>query len=229
MKLYYAPAACSLAPNIAAREAGLDLALEKVDLGAKKTESGRDYLSISPKGAVPALELDTGDVLTENAIVLQYLADKAPQSGLMVANGMARWHFLELVNFIATELHKGFGPLWHPISAEGREAAIENLSKRFDILDRQLGDQPYFTGETFTIADAYAYAVLNWTKIHKIDMRRWPRLMAFLDRLRSGQPCGERLLRRDSRKHDQARVTNLEISFFPDALRQPTAVPFAPL
>ena len=183
MKLYYAPAACSLAPHIAAREAGLDLALEKVDLGTKKTESGRDYLSINPKGAVPALELDTGDVLTENAIVLQYLADKAPQSGLMVANGMARWHFLELVNFIATELHKGFGPLWHPTSAEGREAAIENLSKRFDILDRQLGDQPYLTGETFTIADAYAYAVLNWTKIHKIDMRRWPRLMAFLDRV----------------------------------------------
>ena len=87
MKLYYAPAACSLAPHIAAREAGLDLALEKVDLGAKKTESGRDYLSINPKGAVPALELDAGDVLTENTIVLQYLADKAPESGLMVANG----------------------------------------------------------------------------------------------------------------------------------------------
>jgi len=117
MKLYYAPAACSLAPHIVAREAGLDLALEKVDLVAKKTASGRDYLSINPKGAVPALELDTGDVLTENAIVLQYLADKAPQSGLMVANGMARWHFLELVNFIATELHKGFGPLWHHPSA----------------------------------------------------------------------------------------------------------------
>jgi len=183
MKLYYAPAACSLAPHIVAREAGLDLALEKVDLVAKKTASGRDYLSINPKGAVPALELDTRDVLTENAVVLQYLADKAPQSGLMVANGMARWHFLELVNFIATELHKGFGPLWHHPSAEVREATIENLSKRFDILDRQLGDQSYLTGETFTIADAYAYAILTWTKIHKIDMHRWPRLMAFPDRV----------------------------------------------
>jgi glutathione S-transferase len=182
MKLYYAPAACSLAPHVAAREAGLDLALEKVDLRTKKTESGHDYLSINPKGAVPALELDSGDVLTENAIVLQYLADKAPQSGLMVANGTARWHFLELVNFIATELHKGFSPLWHPTSG-GRDAAIENLSKRFDILDRQLGDQPYLTGETFTIADAYAYAILNWTKVHKIDMGRWPRLIAFLDRV----------------------------------------------
>ena len=151
MKLYYAPAACSLAPHIVAREAGLDLALEKVDLRTKKTESGHDYLSINPKGAVPALELDTGDVLTENAIVLQYLADKAPQSGLMVANGMARWRFLELVNFIATELHKAFGPLWHHPSAEVREATIENLSKRFDILDSQLGDQPYLTGENVVL------------------------------------------------------------------------------
>jgi glutathione S-transferase len=184
MKLYYAPAACSLAPHIAAREAGLDLALEKVDLKAKKTESGRDYLSINSKGAVPALEIEGGEVLTENAIVLQYLADKAPQSGLVVSNGMARWHFLELVNFIATELHKGFGPLWDSrTSATGREIVVENLSKRFDILDRQLGNKNYLTGDTFTIADAYAYTILNWTKIHEIDMSRWPRLIAFLDRV----------------------------------------------
>jgi glutathione S-transferase len=184
MKLYYAPAACSLAPHIAAREAGLDLALEKVDLKAKKTESGRDYFSINSKGAVPALEIDGGEVLTENAIVLQYLADKAPQSGLMISNGMGRWRFLELVNFIATELHKGFGPLWDPrTSSTGREIALENLSKRFDILDGQLGNQLYLMGDRFTIADAYAYAVLNWTKIHNIDMSRWPRLMAFLDRV----------------------------------------------
>jgi glutathione S-transferase len=186
MKRYSAPAACSLAPHIAAREAGLDLTLEKVDLGAKKTESGRDYLTVNRKGAVPALEIDGGEVLTENAIVLQYLADKAPQSGLIISNGMARWRFLELVNFIATELHKGFGPLWDSrTTATGREIVVENLSKRFDILDRQLGDKTYLTGETFTIADAYAYAVLNWTKIHKIDMSRWPRLMAFLDRVGS--------------------------------------------
>jgi len=183
MKLYYAPAACSLAPHIAAREAGLDLALEKVDLGAKKTESGRDYLSINPKGAVPALELDTGGVLTENAIVLQYLADKAPQSGLMVANGMARWQFLSSLTSSLPSCTKALDLFGIPPAPEGRQAAIENLSKQFDILDRQLGDQPYLTGETFTIADAYAYAVLNWTKIHKLDMRRWPRLMAFLDRV----------------------------------------------
>jgi glutathione S-transferase len=170
MKLYYAPAACSLASHIVAREADLDLALEKVDLGAKKTENGRDYFSINPKGAVPALEIDGGEVLTENAIVLQCLADKVPHSGLIVSNGRARWRFLELVNFIATELHKGFGPLWDSrTTAAGREITIEHLSKRFDILDRQLGDKPYLTGEHFTIADAYAFAILNWTKIHNID------------------------------------------------------------
>jgi glutathione S-transferase len=194
MKLYYSPAACSLAPHIVAREAGLDIALEKVDLGAKKTETGRDYLSINPKGAVPALELTDGDVLTENAIVLQFLADKAPQSTLVISEEMARWHFLELVNFIATELHKGFAPLWDSrISSAGREIAVENLSKRFGILERQLGDQPYLTGETFTIADAYAYAVLNWTKIHNIDLSRWPRLVAFLKRV-ADRPAVRRAL-----------------------------------
>lgn len=184
MKLYYAPAACSLAPHIAAREAGLDLALEKVDLRNKKTESGRDYLSINPKGAVPALEIDGGEVLTENAVILQYLTEKAPQSQLMPSNGIGRWRFLELVNFIATELHKGFAPLWDArTSAAGREIAVENLSKRFAILDRQLGNQIYLTGDSFTVADAYAYAVLNWTKIHNVDISRWPRLMVFLDRV----------------------------------------------
>lgn len=194
MKLYYSPGACSLAPHIVAREAGLDVALEKVDLGAKRTETGRDYLSINPKGAVPALELDGGDVLTENAIVLQYLADKAAQSALVVSDGMARWHFLELVNFIATELHKGFAPLWDSrTTTAGREIVVENLSKRFGILERQLGNQPYLTGETFTIADAYAYAVLNWTKIHKIDLSRWPRLVTFLDRV-ADRPAVRRAL-----------------------------------
>ena len=183
MKLYYSPAACSLAPHIVAREAGLDIDLEKVDLKSKKTESGRDYLSINPKGAVPALEIDGGKVLTENAVVLQYLADKSP-SQLGISEGMDRWRFLELLHFIATELHKGFSPLFDPrTTKEGRKIITENLSKRFDILERQLGDNPYLTGENFTIADAYAYTVLSWSKIHKIDMRRWPKLVAFLERV----------------------------------------------
>jgi glutathione S-transferase len=165
-----------------------------VDLGSKKTESGRDYLSINPKGAVPALEIEDGEVLTENAVVLRFLADKAPQSRLVVSNGMERWDLLELVNFIATELHKGFAPLFDSrTNTEARELLVENLSKRFNILDRKLGDKPYLTGEAFTIADAYAYTVLNWTKFHKIEMSRWPRLVAFMDRVAARPPVQEAL------------------------------------
>jgi glutathione S-transferase len=139
MKLYYSPAACSLAPHIVAREAGLNIELEKVDLGSKITESGRDYLDINPKGAVPALEIDGGEILTENAVVLQYLADKAPQ--LRLPEGMERWRLLESLHFIATELHKGFAPLFDPRTGkEQREIVTQNLSKRFDILERQLTD-----------------------------------------------------------------------------------------
>lgn len=184
MKLYYTPGACSLAPHIAAREAGLDIQLEKVDLAAKTTESGRGFLAINPKGAVPALELDDGQVLTENAVILQYLAERASDAGLVPAPGMARWRLLELLNYIATELHKGFGPLWNPqVTPEVRAATVKTLGAKFDFLQAQLGDRPYLTGDGFTIADAYAYAVLNWTGVHKIDFSAWPKLQAFLKRV----------------------------------------------
>lgn len=185
MKLYYAPAACSLAPHIAANEAGVPIELVKVEFGADgRTAGGRDYYQINPKGAVPALGLDGGEVLTENAVLLQYIAAQAPQSGLVPAgDGLDRWRLLELVNFIATEVHKGFGPLWNPATTpEARTATVETLGKKFDVLEKQLGDGPWLTGEAFTIADAYAYAVLNWTRIHKIDLGKWPGLQAFLAR-----------------------------------------------
>jgi glutathione S-transferase len=185
MKLYYAPAACSLAPHIAASEAGIPIELVKVEFGADgKTAAGRDFLEINPKGAVPALELDSGEVLTENAVLLQYLAAQAPDSDLMPrAGGIAHWRFLELLNFIATEIHKGFGPLWNPKSTpEVREATVTALGKKFDVLEAQLGDGPWLTGDKFTIADAYAYAVLNWTNVHKIDLGKWPGLQSFLRR-----------------------------------------------
>ena len=185
MKLYYAPAACSLAPHIAAIEAGIPVDLVKVEFGPDgKTAAGRNYLEINPKGAVPALGLDGGEVLTENAVLLQYLAAQAPDSGLVPeGDGLARWRLLELVNFIATEVHKGFGPLWNPATTpEVRTATVETLGKKFDLLAAQLGDGPWLTGEAFTIADAYAYAVLNWTRVHKIDLGRWPALQSFLTR-----------------------------------------------
>ncbi len=185
MKLYYAPAACSLAPHIAAAEAGVPLELAEVEFGPSgKTVEGRDYLEVNPKGAVPALELDNGEVLTENAVLLQYIAAQAPQSDLVPqGEGMARWRMLELVNFIATEVHKGYGPLWNPATTpEVRAATVETLGKKFAVLEKQLGDGPWLTGAAFTIADAYAYAVLNWTRVHKIDLGKWPGLQSFLSR-----------------------------------------------
>ncbi len=184
MKLYYTPGACSQAPHIVLREAGLPFDLVQVDLAAKRTESGEDYLSINPKGAVPALGLDDGSALTENAVILQYLADLAPAAGLIPDGGIERYRLLEWVNYIATEIHKGFGPLWNPATPDAfKQTTRETLAKKFDYLQDALRDRPYIAGERFTIADAYAFVVLNWTAMHDIDLSRWPGLTAFVARV----------------------------------------------
>ena len=184
MRLYYSPGACSLAPHIVACEAGLDVALEKVDLAApeRRTESGRDYYEINPQGAVPALELDSGEVLTEAQVVLQYLAEQAPQARLAPREGIAHWRLLETLGFIATELHKGFGPFWKKASSETQDAARKLLLNRFGLLARKLGDKPYLLGE-FSIADAYAFVMLTWTRKHNIDISALPTLGAYFERL----------------------------------------------
>jgi glutathione S-transferase len=195
MKLYYAPAACSQAPHIAAREAGLPIELAKVEFPSKRTESGESLYDVNPKGAVPALKLDDGDVLTENAVILQYIADQAPGSPLALPAGMARYHLLEWLNFIATELHKGFGPLWNPATPEEfKQATREALGKKFDYLQEKIGEGPYILGDRFSILDAYAFAVLNWTRIHKIDIARWPGLAAYLQRI-AARPAVQETLR----------------------------------
>jgi glutathione S-transferase len=185
MKLYYAPGACSLAPHIVAREAGLKLDLEKVDLGTRKTETGQDYLAVNPKGYVPALDVDAGHVLTEASAIIQYLAEKAPAAGLAPAHGtLERYRLLEWIGFISTELHKGFGPLWAPgVSDEVRQATVERLRQRFAFLEQSLAKGPYLMGERFTIADAYAFTILNWTNFHKISLADYPRVRAFMDRV----------------------------------------------
>lgn len=183
MRLYFAPGACSQAPHIALRETGADVELIKVDLAAKRTEDGRDYRTINSKGAVPALELADGSVLTENAAILQYIADE--QGGdLIPLSGIRRYRLLEWLNYIATELHKGFGPLWNPGSPDDlKEATRTALAAKFDYLEQQLGEGPYLTGEAFTIADAYLFVILGWTGIHQIDLSRWPGLSAFVSRV----------------------------------------------
>jgi glutathione S-transferase len=184
MKLYYSPGACSLAPHIVARELGLKLDLDKVDLAAKKTERGADYLAINPKGYVPALQLDNGDVLTEASAVLQYLADRKPDAALIPAFGSAeRYRVLEWVGFIATEIHKGFGPLWNPNTPDAyRAITVETLAKRFLYIESQLG-QAYLTGTQFTIADAYAFVTLSWASYHKVDLAPYAKLRAYLARV----------------------------------------------
>jgi glutathione S-transferase len=185
MKLYYSPGACSQAPHIVLREAGLDFDLAKVDLPTKRLEDGGDYRAVNPKGAVPALELDDGSVLTENAVVLQFVADRAPDAGLIPPFGsMERYRLLEWLNYVSTELHKGFGPMFNPASSdEVREATREALARKFDYVEGRFGDGPYLTGEAFTIADAYLFVVLRWTRITRIDLARWPTLAAFVARI----------------------------------------------
>ncbi len=196
MKLYYAPGACSLAPHIAAREAGLSIDLVKVEFPSKRTEDGQALTDVNPKGAVPTLRLDDGEVLTENAVILQYLADRAPGSELALpASGIERYRLLEWLNFIATELHKGFGPLWNPATPDAfKEATREALGKKFDYLQEKIGEGPYILGDRFSILDAYAFAVLNWTRIHSIDIGRWPGLTRYLERV-AARPAVQETLR----------------------------------
>ena len=185
MKLYYSPGACSLAPHIVLREAGFEFDLEKVSLAANKTASGEDFTQINPKGYVPVLKLDDGHMLTEGPAIDQYLADKKPTSGLAPANGtMERYHLIEWLNFISTELHKQFGPLFKPSTPqETRQTQVDLLGKRFDYVVDQLKNKQYLTGDVFTIADAYLFTVLNWGDVLKLDMSKWPVLQKYVARV----------------------------------------------
>ncbi len=196
MKLFYAPGACSLGPHIIAREAGLDVTLDKVIFGPeRKTESGRDYFSINPQGAVPALELDSGEVLTEAQVILQYLAAQAPQKKLAPTDGIAHWRLLETLNFIATELHKGTSSLFKKPSDDVRDATVKNLQNRYALLEKKLGDKDYLLGE-FSIADAYAFVVINWARNFKIDLSGTPKVEALYTRVKA-RPAVQQALREE--------------------------------
>jgi len=186
MKLYYAPGACSLSPHIVAREAGIDLALEKVDLGTKKTETGRDYLTVNPKGYVPALELDNGEVLTEGPAVVQYLADQKPESGLAPPYGtMERYRLMEALTFINSEIHKGYAPLFGPLSDDARAERIAYIQKRFGLVDKMLEGKSFLLGERFTVADAYLFVMVNWKDFLKVDLSAFANVLAFHARVAS--------------------------------------------
>ncbi len=185
MKLYYSPGACSLSPHIVLAESGLAFDLEKVNLAAKKTEHGADYWKINPKGYVPTLELDNGQLLTEGPAIVQYLADLVPQKKLAAPAGtLERYRLQEWLNFISTELHKSFSPLFNPKAPDDWKSMVrELLNRRLEIVARQLEGRSYLMGEDFTVADAYLYTVLSWAKHVKLDLSSMPMLSAYMDRV----------------------------------------------
>jgi len=185
MKLYYSPGACSLSPHIALREAGFTFDLEKVDLKAKKTGSGGDFLAVNPNGYVPALAIDKNLTLTEAASIVQYIADKKPDAKLAPAPGTPeRYKLQETLNFLATEIHKGTSPLFNPAVPDAyKEMALAKLGQRYDHLSQRLANQPFLMGQNFTVADGYLFTLLNWTQFLKIDLGKWPVLKAYYDRI----------------------------------------------
>jgi glutathione S-transferase len=185
MKLYYSPAACSLSPHIVAREAGTPIELVKVNLETHKTADGTDFYAINPKGYVPFLALDDGSTLSEGPAIVQYLADRAPASGLVPAAGTPeRYHLQEWLNYISTELHKALGGLFDNAMPDAYKAVLkERIGKRFDYLTRSLEHGQYLMGDRFTVADAYLFTVLGWTKWLDIDLARWPVLSQYVARV----------------------------------------------
>ena len=184
MKLYYSPAACSLAPHIALAESGLPYETVKVDLRKHALADGTSFYDIHAKGYVPLLELADGNRISEVAVILQYIADRKPGSLAPAFGTLERYRVMEWLNFIATELHKQFGPLWYPTTPEATKLAQkERLASRFAYIDKALAAQPYLTGSSFTVADAYLFTILNWAPILKVDLAPYPALAQFVARV----------------------------------------------
>lgn len=196
MKLYYGPGACSLSPHIVLREAGLPFTAIKVDLRSKAMDGGGDFRSINPKGYVPALQLDDGTVLTEGPAIVQYIADQAPAAQLAPANGtLARYQLQEWLNFITSELHKQFSPLFDATMPEEVKAKQrDKLGQRFDWISTQLEGKDYLTGAQFTVADAYLFTVLRWSQWTGIDIAKWPVLQQYQARVEARPKVREALV-----------------------------------
>ncbi|MHB1736848.1 MAG: glutathione transferase GstA [Acidithiobacillus sp.] len=185
MKLYYSPGACSLSPHIILNEGGFSFDKEKVDLASRKTETGADYTAVNPDGYVPALRLDDGQVLTEGPAIIQYLADRVPEKKLAPPMGtIERYRLMQWLNFISTELYKGFSPLFNPQAPEEWKAvATAQLARRLGSVSLQLEGKDWLLGNDFTVADAYLFTVLGWGRYVGIELERWPVLKAYQDRV----------------------------------------------
>jgi glutathione S-transferase len=187
MKLYYAPGACSLSPHIALQEAGLPHKAIRADLKTKQMEDGGDYKAKNPLGYVPALELDDGTMLFEGPAIVQYIADKAPAKHLAPANGSVdRYKLQSWLNFVSTEVHKGFSPLFNPaMPDDAKKIAKERLATRFAHLEKHFASHDYLMGSAYSVADGYLFTTLNWTKPTQIDLTPYPKLMAYHARIGS--------------------------------------------
>ena len=185
MKLYYSPGACSLSPHIALLEAGLPYDLVKVDLRAKKLENGDDYLAVNPKGQVPALALDSGELVTEGPVIVQMIADRAAGKDLAPArDSTERYKLLEWLNFITSEVHKNFGPLFSPVLADDAKAFFKDrVMGKFKYVDGALAGHDYLMGKQFTVADGYLFTMLCWADRMKFDLSGMPNLVAYKDRV----------------------------------------------
>ena len=197
MKLYYAPGACSLSPHIALLEAGLPYDLVKVDLRAKKLENGDDYLKINPKGQVPALALDSGELITEGPVIVQMIADKVPAKNLAPArDSTERYKLQEWLTYINGELHKNIGPLFNPaLSDEAKAVFKDRAMGKFKYLDGQLAGRDYLMGKQFTVADGYLFVMLNWAERMKFDLSGLSNLMAYKDRVAARPKVEEALVK----------------------------------
>jgi glutathione S-transferase len=198
LKLYYSPGASSLASHIALNEAGLAYEAVKVNLDTRQTAEGVDYLIINAKGLVPALMLDDGGMLTESAAIVQFVADQNPGAELAPAHGtFARYRLAEWLNFIATEIHHGFGPLWDAANPDAvKDAARKSVYVKFAYVDKRLASTPYLMGDTFTVADAYLFTIVNWAHFLKIDLAPWPALQQFMARV-AARPAVHRTLQEE--------------------------------
>lgn len=186
MKLYYMPSACSQASNIALRDAGLTFELVKVDRRTRKSADGLDFDEVNPKGYVPALRLDSGEVLTENVAVLQYIADRNPGAKLAPVPGtMERYRLMEWLSFINSEIHKGFSPLFKKDAPQDmKEYVRANLTHRLDYLEGAMAGRTFLMGDQYTVADPYLFTVLSWAVHVNIDLAHWPQLNRYVQRMR---------------------------------------------
>ncbi|MEN0580940.1 glutathione transferase GstA [Phytobacter palmae] len=187
MKLFYKPGACSLASHIVLREAGKEFELARVDLAKKCLENGDDFLAINPKGQIPALAIDANTLLTEGVAIMQYVADSVPKSDLLPPVGfLSRYKTLEWLNFVATELHKGFTPLFRPDTPEAfKPTARALLEKKLEYVDAALANQQWINGENFSIADAYLFTVLRWAVAVKLNFPQASNIAAYMQRVAS--------------------------------------------